>query len=77
MAYQFVIFLFFVSTQAFSAACCGGGVGLPNIITGDYKAQYGFSYANKAVTHTTSETGDFLSRDKNNKEIVKFVQNKM
>ncbi len=73
MAYQFIIFLLFFSTNAFSAACCGGGIGLPNLITGDYKAQFGLSYANKVVTHTVTENGDFIARSKNNREVKETI----
>ncbi len=75
MAYQSIIlfFFFFFSANAFSAACCGGGVGLPNIITGDFKAQFGLSYANKAITHTVSENGNFIARSKENREVRETV----
>lgn len=57
------------SAEAFCAACCGGGASLPNLITGDFKAQMTMSASNSAVTHSVDEGGHYKKRDKNSREV--------
>lgn len=63
----FLLSLF--SVDAFSAACCGGGASLPNLITGDFKAQMTMSASNSAVTHSVDEDKNYKLRDKNSREV--------
>lgn len=46
---SFSFLILFISQQAFSAACCGGGVSAPSIIAGDDKAQVSFQYSMTSV----------------------------
>jgi hypothetical protein len=54
-----------ISLEAFSAACCGGGASLPNLITGDFKAQLTLNASNSAVTHRVDSDGNYIKSDKN------------
>jgi hypothetical protein len=67
-----LIFLF-SSLEAISAACCGGGAGLPNLITGDYRSQFSIVGSNSAVTHTADDEGNFIRRDKENQEVKEVL----
>ena len=69
MAYKFITYgLVLLSTQLMGAACCGGGANLPNLIVGDYKAQFSFSASHSAVTHSVDSDGKFIKRNKSNQE---------
>lgn len=46
---NFLLLALLFSQQAFSAACCGGGVSAPSIIAGDDKAQVSFQYSFTSV----------------------------
>ncbi|MFT6632094.1 MAG: hypothetical protein ACJAS4_002056 [Bacteriovoracaceae bacterium] len=65
----FIPLFFLLNLEAMSAACCGGGAGLPNLITGDYQSQLSFVGSNSAVTHTVNNDGKFIKRDKDNEEV--------
>jgi hypothetical protein len=56
---------FFVSLDVFSAACCGGGASLPNLITGDYQAQVTLNASNSAVTHRVDGDGNYIKSSNN------------
>lgn len=79
MAYRLIAYIFILSLShdAFSAACCGGGAGLPNIITGDYKTQIGFSYSNSAVIGTADGDQEVVERSGENREVKEVVNFKM
>lgn len=65
-----VLFSFLLSFHALSAACCGGGASLPNLITGDFKSQITINFSNSAVTHSVDASGDFIPRDKSTQEVT-------
>ena len=74
MAYKsLILFFIFGAGKVYSAACCGGGAGLPNLITGDYRSQVSVVASNSAVTHTADNKGNFIKRDKDNKEVKEGV----
>lgn len=58
-----------IPLNLFAASCCGGGASLPNLITGDYRAQFTINLSNSGVTHTTNDNGDFIRRDSSNLEV--------
>lgn len=70
MANKFIATFFLILTgNSFGAACCGGGAGLPNLITGDFRSQFSFVGSNSAVTHTINNEGKFLERESGNEEV--------
>ncbi|RLA62674.1 MAG: hypothetical protein DRQ88_08860 [Epsilonproteobacteria bacterium] len=62
--------LLIISFKSFGASCCGGGVIMPLLITGDYRAQFNFTASNSAVTYSVGEDGDFQKRDGTNQEVI-------
>jgi len=62
--------LLILSFKGFAASCCGGGVIMPLLITGDYRAQFNFTASNSAVSYSASEEGLFKERDGTNQEVI-------
>jgi hypothetical protein len=69
MGTRALIFLL-LSFEAFGASCCGGGVIMPLLITGDYRAQFNFTASNSAITYSANEEGYFKERDGSNQEVI-------
>ena len=65
----FVLFLTAFTKTLFAASCCGGGASLPQLITGDYRAQLALVGANSAVTHYANEDSLISERDVTNQEV--------
>lgn len=57
-----ISFLFFYSTPAFSAACCGGGFATPSLITGDDKALLTATYLNSRIDTDVYSNGIWQKR---------------
>jgi hypothetical protein len=51
-----------LSEPAFAAACCGGGVAAPNIITGDDRAQVALSASRAKIVDDVNEDGTWRKR---------------
>lgn len=52
-------------SQAWGAACCGGGVAAPSLILGDDKAIFTNSYSYGTITDDVSTNGIWRERDEN------------
>lgn len=62
-----VLFLFF--TDSYAASCCGGGSSFPGLITGDYKAQIGFSISRQNEMGKAYSEGDYTYYNDDKKRI--------
>jgi hypothetical protein len=71
MAYKSLVFLTITlfAQDVLAAACCGGGASLPNLITGDFKAQVSVLASNSAVTHSIDKEGGFNKRNNDSREV--------
>jgi hypothetical protein len=59
---SFLAVIVFGTSQAFPAACCGGGSGVPGIIVGDEKANLGFELSSLSIKTDVSQ--DSVWRDR-------------
>lgn len=67
------IFCLIFSLEVMGAACCGGGVALPSLITGDYRAQLILNMSNSAVTHSANDKHQITKRSGENQEVVETM----
>lgn len=68
MKFYFILF-FFILTKSYAASCCGGGSSFPGLITGDYKAQVGFSVSQQNELGKAYDEGNYVYYEKNKKRI--------
>lgn len=60
---------FFLASTAHGASCCGGGAGLPTLITGDYRGQIGLFASSTIIKSDSNAEGKVAKRGKNNHEM--------
>ncbi len=76
---KLVLFIFLISTKAYSAACCGGGVsGMPLLITGDFKALFMASLSQDEIIgddFSKSQEFVFYSKENQTKSEVLSLKN--
>jgi hypothetical protein len=73
VAIKALILFLLTTSNSYSASCCGGGGSMPNIITGDNKAQISATVSNAAYTHHADENGKIESRYNDNKEVSETI----
>jgi hypothetical protein len=56
MKLSLVLIILIINFNNFAASCCGGGAGLPTLITGDFRAQIGLSISSSTIIARTYDS---------------------
>ena len=69
-----IILTLLIGARAYGSACCSAAEGRTlNMILGDFKSVYNFSYTNSGVTHDATVSGDIYKRSGETKEVFEGI----